>query len=243
MGITLSVFVEDESIESPYISRRFYNEIIQDSYVPFPLFLTEEDIKVITPNPDGEIIIGQKPSNNSWKKDKETVLKQLLEIINGKGSLKNIDNILDKYVIKSEKLEDRERDPEHLLSALKKVEDYLIQNAEKLPLVHEVYATPELTEIVGYTLINGVKAFFEGDLFYYENYNLIRNKIHVRSYWEDTGKIDFYLDVKKAVTINGQTFFIHSTTKAEQFKSEFENIYTFLKEAIKQHKKVLWEFG
>lgn len=61
MGQTLDLFVSDDSIESPYISRSFKDEvIIHPSYFSLEDFLSEDEIKIITPNSTGEITIGNK---------------------------------------------------------------------------------------------------------------------------------------------------------------------------------------
>lgn len=242
MGQALNLFVGDESIESPYLSRSFKDEIIQASYISFKDFLSEDEIKIITPNSYGEITIGEKRQ----LKDSDTskILEIITKRLKGKSANLNlIDKIFDDVYITSEKIEDRERDPEFLKKTIYKVQKYLQNNASQLPLVHSIFNSNEFELEEINIVINGVKGFIEGDIYYYENYKNIRNKIHVRSYWEDTGIIDFYVSVEPEIIINEQKFYTKTISKAQQFEDEFNKIYTFIDEAIKLNKKVLWEIG
>ena len=149
----------------------------------------------------------------------------------------------DKLVYRSEKIEDRERNPNQLKEALQKVENHLILNRDKLPLVHFVFETKELKDEIGYVRIDGIESEIKGDLFFYDNYSDIKNTIHIKSHLDENGKIDFHIDAKESIEINNKIYYTKTITKAEQFKKEFKKCYLFLNEAIKNNKKVLWEFG
>ena len=241
MGIDLDLYIEDKSINSPYLTRSFKDEIIFEWYIKFSDFLSEEENKIISPNTYGEIILGKKREATLFEKAKIPFL--LNKAINGKMSIENINKLRDQLVHRSEKIEDRERDPNQLKEALKKVENHLILNKDKLPLVHFVFETKELKDEINYVMIDGIESEIKGDLFFYENYSNIRNSIHVQSYLDDYGKIDLHIEVKEKIEINNKVYFTKTITKSEQFENEFKKCYVFLNEAIKNNKKVLWEFG
>ncbi len=241
MGQDLSLFVDDESIESPNLSRQFKNQIIFENYISFDNFLTKDEIDIILPNEYGEIVLGKKRDATFLEKAKLPYI--LYKALNGKITEDEVINLRDKLVIRSEKVSDRERNPMQLKDALKKIEKYLTENCLLLPLVHSVYLDTELTDEIGIIEINQVKAHIEGDLYFYDNYANFRNKIHVKSYHENFGKVDFFVDVKPEIEITGKVYFTKSITKSEQFKDEFKKCYNFLDSAIKTGKKVLWEFG
>ncbi|WP_348737402.1 hypothetical protein [Tenacibaculum sp. 190524A02b] len=155
------------------------------------------------------------------------------EIIIGEG----------KYIITSDKVVDRERNPYKLKEVLVKIEQYMKTKSSELPLVHFIYEDFNFKEELYSLNIDGVESIIEGDLFYYENYEKVRNKIQFKSYLEDYGKIDFLIEVTPQIEINNQRFYTRSITKAKLFEGEFKQCYDFLDEAIKQNKKVLWEFG
>lgn len=237
----LDLYVADESIVSNYLSRSFMREIIFEGHVKFKDFLNKEEEEIIRPNTAGEIYLGRKREATFFEKVKMPFI--LHKAMKGKITVEEINKLSDKLVHRSEKIEDRERDPEKLKEALKKTEQYLQEKSNELPLVHSVYKTENLKESVGTVMVNDVKAHIEGDLFYYDNYKEIRNKIHLKSYHEDFGKVDFFIDVAPKIEINQKTYFTKSITKAEQFAESFEDCYSFLEEVIKNNKKVLWEFG
>lgn len=151
--------------------------------------------------------------------------------------------MFDDYLITSEKIEDRERSPEKLKNVLKKIQSQLIEKSSEFPLVHSVFKSKELKEETSFVTIDNVEAYIEGNLYYYDNYDSVRNKIHIKSYHDNYEKIDFYIDVKPEIKINNITYFTKSITKADQFESEFNACFNFLEQAIKTNKKVLWEFG
>ena len=161
----------------------------------------------------------------------------------GKVTVDQINKLRDKLVYRSEKVEDRERDPHKLLEVLRKVQRYLIHHSDRMPLIHTVYKTEDLKEETGFIMIDNICAHIEGDLYHYDNYSKIRNKIHLKSYYEDFGKIDLFHDVNATIEIDHITYFTKSITKAEQFENQFENCYHFLELAIKKGKNVLWEYG
>ncbi|MFK7970624.1 MAG: hypothetical protein AB8F95_09660 [Bacteroidia bacterium] len=239
--MTLDLYVDDESIESPFLTRAFMDEIIFESYISLKDFLDKQEQKIVYPNPDGEITLGQKKAFEQG--DKDTLLSKLSEATLGKGNLAEIGNMLDSYLDKSEKVEDRERDSQLLFATLKKVQEYLIDHRDTLPLVHIVYETEAHEERVSAIMIDGVEAIFEGDLHYYDDYHVIRNKLSVKSYMDDHGKVDFLIDVQPVIEVNGTRYFTQSITKSEQFQPDFKKCFDFLEKAIKMGKRVLWEYS
>ncbi len=239
MGVEL--YVNDESIESPSFSKKFRDEIIYEWYFKFDEFLTKEEQKVITPNLYGEIVLGKKRETTFLEKAKLPII--LHKAMKGKITVEEINKFRDKIVYRSEKVTDRERDPKKMKKTFQKIEDYLIENRSKFPLIHEVYETKELENRVYSVLINEVKCDIEGDLFYYDDYHKVRTKIHLKSYNEDFGKIDFYIDIEPQIKIDGRVYFTKSITKAEQFHEQFQDCYDFLDAVIKSKKRVLWEYN
>lgn len=241
MGMHLDLYVDDDSIESPYLSRRFLEEIIFDNYLDFSSFLSNSEIEIITPNSYGEIIINSdKPIHT---KEKSEILNHISNLLTGKSNKRSFDELLSKFVEKSEKLEDRERDPLKLKNLLQKVENQLISEYHKLPLVHLLYDENDLENEILSIKINDIEASIEGDLYFEDNCEFLRKKIQIKSYSDDYGKIDLLLDVTPIVEINNKNYIIKTISKAEQFKSEFQLCYKFLNEAISNQKKILWEFG
>lgn len=234
----LYLYVEAESIESPYLTRDFKDEIFFEfNYLKFSEFLNEEETKIVSPNVYGEIAIGKKKPFK--KREKLRFLRNITKVITGKKSFRIIDNLFDEYLITSEKLQDRERDPKLLKEVLQKIQNYLIEKSADFPLVHSVYTTKELKDEIYYVTIGNIEGAIEGDLFYYDDYDKVRNKIHVKSYLEDYGKIDFLVEVKPTIQINDISYYTKSISKAEQFEKEFKACYDFLDKAIKANKKVL----
>lgn len=242
MGTELELYTSDESIESPFIHKSFLREIIWEDYFKFDAFLTAEEIKIIQPNIYGEIVLG--------KNRKPTILEKarlpfiLNKAIKGKITAEEINKLRDKIVHRSEKIEDRERNPVLLKQVLEKVEKYLIDTKDQLPLVHYLYEQENaiFDDYLYEIEINGVYCNIEGDLFFYKNYETIRNKIHLKSYQEDYGNVDFFIEVEKEMLIDNQVYYSQSISKAEQFENEFKKCYDFLDEAISRNQKVLWEF-
>jgi len=237
----LDLYVHDKSIESPDIARSFKDEIIFEWYLKLNDFLLDEEIKVVTPNTYGEITIGEKKPLE--KKDNAKILFKLSKILFGKERFNSINDIFNEYLIISEKVEDRERNPENLKQALKKIENHLIKNSTKLPVVHSIYEDRQLKKEVNQLEIGGINVNIEGDLFYLDNYKYLRNKIQLKSYLDDYGKIDDLIEVKPEIQINNKIYYTKTKTKAEQFENEFKKCFSFLDKAIKLKKKILWEFG
>ena len=170
----LDLYVYDESIDSPFLSRRFKDEIIFELfYLKFEEFLSKEEIKIVSPNTYGEITIGEKKPFE--EKDKLKFLTKIAKVVKGKGGFGSIDRMFDDYLITSEKVEDRERDPEELKNVLKKIQIQLIDKSSEFPLIHSVFKTKELKEEIGYVMIDNVKGHIEGDLYHYDDYKRIRN--------------------------------------------------------------------
>jgi hypothetical protein len=231
----------DNSIDSPYISKAFYDEIISEWYIKFADFLTEDEVKIVRPNILGEITIGQKKEFKL--KDQSSLIDKIANVISGKQSAKSVNAIFDEFLITSTKIEDRERDPELLKSTLQKIEDYLQENADTLPLMHSLYDSETLENEVERITIDGIEALVEGDLFYDSDYANIRNKLQIKSYYDDFEKINLKLTVTPEIVINNKTYYTKSISKASHFKYEFKQCYDFLNQAIAQNIKVLWEFG
>jgi len=240
MGIELDLFVADESIESPWFSRSFLNEIIFENYIQFDDFLTGDEYDIIKPNAEGEVILGEKRKATFFEKAKLPFV--IHKAMKGKITVEEINALRDKLVHRSERIEDREREPLPLKCVLKKVEEHLICNSDTLPLVHSLFEDEALENEVFDLEVGGIMVNVDGDLFYKENYAEIRNKILLKGYLEDYGKVHSFVEVKPEVEIEGTRYFTKTLTKAEQFKEEFEKCYTFLNEASKHNKKVLWEF-
>ncbi len=241
MGVDLNLYVEDESIKGPYLKRSFKDEILFEGYLNFADFLNEDEIKIVRPNMEGEIVLGRKREATLIEKAKIPFL--LSKAMKGKISIVEINKMRDKLVIRSEKIADRERDPERLKEALKKVENYLFFKKDKLPLVHFVYETKALEVEVNVVVIDGVQSDIKGDLFFYDNYLDLRKKIHLKSYFDDHGAVDFFIDVKPKIKLDNKIYFTRTITKSAQFAEDFENCYQFLDQAIEKNKKILWEYG
>lgn len=241
MSIELSLSFSDESLDGPNFSRAFREEVIFSGHIDFSTVLNQEEEKILQPNEEGSIVVGQK---KSFKKRHQLKLwGLLLKLLKGKESQQQLNKFLDEFSNNSELLEDRERDPQALKAALQKVEQAFIQQSAQLPLVHLVYEDPECQEEVYGVEIEGITAHVEGDLFFYEHYETaLRGNIWVKSYLEDYGKIDLKIPVAPEIQINQQTYYTKTITKAEQFAPEFQAFYDFLELAIAQHKKVLWEW-
>jgi|GEM_PF-2762572 len=239
MASTLELYVSDGSIATPYLSRAFKDELIFEWYISFKVFLTAYEIKMISPNPLGKITLGEKKKPNMFQMSE--IIKKASDMISGKGIQNNPDALFDEFLITSEKLEDRERDPKVLNSIFQKIEAYLMEQAAHLPLVHTLHKNKSLDDEVNRLIIDDVEAHVEGDLFYYEDYPKVRNKIHLKSYYDDFGKVNLYVDATPEVHIAGQKYYSKTITKAQQFAGEFKLCYDFLNQAIKQNKKVLWE--
>jgi len=240
MGQDLYLSVSDESIESPSFSRSFLEEIIFDRYVGLETFLTPEEVKLVRPNTEGQVTIGEKKPLR--EKDKQALLTKLANALRGKGSLGSVNDLFDSYLLTSDKIEDRERDPSRLKGVLQKIEQHLIAKGDVLPLVHEAYLDKTFQQWVGIIMVDGARVLIEGDLFYEDNYEQIRNSLQVKSYWEDAGKVHFFVTAKPKIEIAGETYFVQTMTKAEQFREYFQRCYDFLDEAMAQGKQVLWEF-
>jgi hypothetical protein len=241
MSQSLLLYTHDDSIESPYLSKAFLDEIIFEWYIKLSEILDGEELKVIAPNILGEITIGQKKEFKT--KDQPKLFSKLAKAITGKINLNSINTIFDEFLVTSSKIEDRERDPAFLKSALEKVEIYLLENANELPLIHSLFDSESLENEVEKITIDGIEALVEGDLFYDTDYANIRNKIQIKSYYDDFEKINLKVEVASKLTIDNRIFYAKSITKAAYFKSDFEQCYAFLNQAISLNKKVLWEFG
>jgi len=237
----VDLYVEDESINSPFLIKSFIDEIIFERYLNFTDFLNTEENKIIRPNTYGEIVLGKKREASLAEKLKIPFI--LNKALKGNISVEEINKLRDKLVVRSEKIEDRERDPKRLKEALKKVESYLILNENKLPLVHFVYETKQLINEINHVMINDIESHVEGDIFFYDNYSELRNKIHIKSLHKDQGKVDIYIDIKPEIRIDSKVYFTKTITKGKQFEEQFNKCYNFLDIAIKNNKKVLWEFG
>lgn len=50
------------------------------------------------------------------------------------------------------------------------------------------------------------------------------------------------IDIQPKVVIDGKKYYTKTQTLIEVFRKDFEQIYEVLENAIRQHRKVLWEF-
>lgn len=241
MGLNLFLYVADESIESPYLSRAFKDEIIFEWYLKFDTFLNPEEKKILLPNSYGEVVIGEKKTIE--EKDKTNFLDKIQKALSGISSHNEMNKLFDEFLITSNKVEDRERDPQKLREVLQKVERQLMEKSSELPLVHSIYKSKDLKNETEFITIDNISAHIEGDMFHSDNYENIRNKIRVSSYNEDVGKIDLWIDVTPEILINNETYYTKTITKAEQFEPDFRSCYHFLDVAINSNRKVLWEIG
>lgn len=255
MGQTLELYVKDESVESPYLTRSFKDEIIYPSYFEFEDFLDKEEVDLIHPSHESEIIFEKK--RDVSKKEQKEILSEILDIaFKQKCNLDDINKISDSFLFTQQDLQKKEIYPKTFKNILLKIENYMNDNAEKLPQVHLVFDDESCNENseIGEVVINNVNATIEGDLFNYidfekittdnpfeVDYEKIRNKIHIKSYLEDYGKVNFFVDVEPIIFIDEKKYFTKTISKAEQFKEEFQRCYDFLDKAIKLDKKVLWE--
>lgn len=238
--MALDLYVADESIDSPILSKAFNSEVILHQYVRSKDFLSEAEAKILMPNIYGEIVLGKKREATFLEKARVPFL--LHQAFRGKITVEEINKLRDKLVHRSEKIEDRERDTSKLKEALIKLENYLISNADKLPLVHFVYESKEFLNKIEYVLIDGVGFDIDGDLFLEENYPAVRNQISMKRYDEELGNVKFYMTVHPEILIDNKTYYTKSISKAKQFEEDFQKCYHFLDEALKNNKKVLWEF-
>lgn len=241
MGIELSLTFSDDSLDGPHFSKAFKEEVIFSGHLNLDKVLLPEEAKILQPNEEGSIVIGQK---KPFKKRHQFKLwGLLLKSLKGKKTRQHLEDFVDQFSINSEELKDRERDPKAFKTALQSLEQAFIQQSASLPLVHLVYKDPTCQEEVYAVEIEGIRAHVEGDLFHYDNYEEeLRDKIWVKSYLEDYGKIDLKIPVAPSIQINHQTYYTKTLTKAEQFAPEFQAFYDFLDLAMAQNKKVLWEW-
>jgi len=242
MGIDLDLFVADESIESPILSRAFLEEMIWEQHLKHQDFLSAEEEKILRPNLAGEIVFGKKREATFLEKAKLPFM--LHKALKGKITVEQINKLRDKLVHRGEKIEDRERDAKSLKEVLEKVESYFILLADQLPLSHFLYEEEGASrhEFVYRIEIEGVACHVEGNNFLHKNYPELRDQINLKSYGDANGKVDRWLKVKPLMFIDGQKYYARSITKAEEFREEFQKCYDFLDQAIKYQKKVLWEF-
>jgi len=135
MGLELDLYVADESIDSPVLSNAFIEEVLLERHFEFSDFLSPEEEQLIKPNMYGEIVFGKKREATFFEKAKMPFI--LRKAIKGKITVEEINKLRDKFVDRSEKIEDRERDPVLLKQALTKLETFLIQNADKFPFAEQ----------------------------------------------------------------------------------------------------------
>lgn len=127
MGVELDLYVADESMDSPCLSGAFLEEILWERDFKFSDFLSPEEEQLIKPNMYGEIVFGKKRAATFLEKAKMPFI--LSKAMKGKITEEEINKLRDKLVDRSEKIEDRERDPVLLKQALTKLEAFLIRDA------------------------------------------------------------------------------------------------------------------
>jgi hypothetical protein len=246
MGVQLFLEIASESEEEGIIlSRRFLEQIIRDWGLLFEhaAFLTKDEIEALRPNECGEVRIGSTSSLAADKK--EEYLQILRNMMRGEAGMGAEREFLLREGVLSEQLADRARNPEMLLNIIRKIEAYMKENEGKLPLVHLLYTSKEdlLSEDdAGYIPVEGVQCAVEGDLYHEDNYVDRRNKIKIKSYGEEGGKVDFYVEVKPIVAIGGIHYLTKTITKTQQYREDFKRIITFLEQAVAKREKVLWEY-
>lgn len=245
MGVALYLQIASESEEGIILSHRFLEQVIRDWGVLFKhaAFLTNDEIKALRPNECGQVRIGSTSSLTTVKR--EEYLEILRNMMRGNAGMGAENNLLIKEGVISEKIADRARDPKVLLEIIQKIEHYMIENAHQLPLVHLLYKSKEALlahDEEYYISVNEVKSAVEGDLYHEDNYEEKRNKIRIKSYDQDGGKVDFYLGIKPVLEIGGSSYFTKTISKAEQYREDFKRISTFLEQAVVNKEKVLWEY-
>ncbi|WP_338764565.1 hypothetical protein WAF17_22135 [Bernardetia sp. ABR2-2B] len=261
MGQTLELYVKDESIESPFLSRSFKDEIIYPSHFEFEGFLDDEELDLIRPSHESEIFFDKKREVS--KEEQKQISSKISDIaFNKRGTLEDINKISDSFSFIQKDTPKKEINPQTFKNILLKIENYMKENAEILPQVHFVFENENCNEnseirYISITDKNGdnAEANIDGDLFHYidfENivtdsplgkidYEEIRNKINIKTYGEDYGKVNFFIDIKPIIFIDGKKYFTKTISKAEQFREEFQRCYDFLNKAIELDKKILWE--
>ncbi|MDO1451859.1 hypothetical protein Q0590_36660 [Rhodocytophaga aerolata] len=246
MGVLLYLNIANESDEDGVIlSRCFLEQVIYNWNLIFKheSFLTKGEIESIYPNECGEVYIANTTSLTADKR--EEYLERLREMMRGEAGMGYEREFLIREKIISEEIADRARDPITLLHIIRKIEFYMNDNREQLPLIHKVYKSEEdllLDDDVLYLLIDGIQCNVEGDLYYEDDYLKLRNKIRIKSYGEHGGKFNFYVEVNPIVRIGGTDYLTKTISKAEEFAEEFNRITTFLEQAIVSNRKVLWEY-
>lgn len=138
-------------------------------------------------------------------------------------------------------LKKREKDPDKLRSVLVKIQKHIKQNSSNLPLIHSVYKEKGFEKSIGSVIINDIPVSIHGDLYYYDNYEKVREKIHLKSWNEYLGQVDYFLEVKPEIVIDGKIYFVKSITKAEYYEYAFEDCFNFLDIAVKMNKNILFE--
>ncbi|MGD1846775.1 MAG: hypothetical protein ACFB10_15405 [Salibacteraceae bacterium] len=125
----LDLYTADDSIEAPYLSKSFLHTLLMKRHGPYD-FLNLEEASVIALNEHGIITLGRRRKATWWEKKKAPWVLPWLKYraFNGKISHAEADAIIDRFYIRSTKVEDRERDPQLLKTALQKVEWHLKTN-------------------------------------------------------------------------------------------------------------------
>lgn len=241
MAVELELYDKDESIESPRLSRAFLEEILLEWYIDLKSILSQAEYKIAMPNSDGEVVLGYKRKPNFF--DKLQSINFIRKAQKGTISVETVNKHRNKLIIRSEKIEDRERCPHSLKKLLKLIQSSLQENCSDFPLIHKLFDSNQLNNEICSLVFNGVEASVHGDLFHYEKYNLLRNKFHLKSYLGDYGKVDEYIEVKPKLIIEGRKYFSKTITKAKQFEQDFNRCYNYLNKAIASNIKVIWEFG
>ncbi len=254
MGQTLELYVKDESIKSPFLSRSFKDEVIYPSYFEFEDFLNKEELDLICPSHENEIFFDKK--REVTKEEQKEILSKILDVaFRQKGNLDDVNKISDSFSFTQQDTTKKEINPQTFKNILLKIENYMRENAEVLPYVHFVFEDEVCDDNseIGYVSINNVEATIDGDLYChidFENiltdnpsgkvdYEEIRNKINIKSYGKDYGKVNFFVDVEPIIFIDGKRYFTKTISKAEQFREEFQRCYDFLDKVIELNKKVL----
>lgn len=240
MEVYLSV--EDSSFDEPVLSKWFYYEVVNGMlFSGFEEFLTEEEIEIFSPNIWGQITLDEKRPIKT--RDKLKLFGKFGKVILGKASIDDVDEFFEKLYVVSYEIKDRVRDPVKLKNVIKKVQHHLIDNSSIFPLVHGIFKDKERTERARHIMISDIQVEIEGNLSSEDNYDELREKLRFKSYGDDYGKVDFCIDVEPEIFVENTTFYTTTRTVAQVYQKQFEECYKLLDYAIKENKKVLWEFG
>jgi len=237
----LLLHVKNNSIKAQRFSNDFLIDITSSSELLLKdeTFLNTEESEVLFNNFKGEIFI----INEDAFKEKPSLLTRIWTFFDKKEPKDPKIKPVDEFVSISYKLRDRERNPQLLLDTLKKVQQYLFDYQDTLPVVHKVYKDASLRKELEHVRIKGKNGYIDGDLSLYDNYETLRNKISISIYHDEFSDEaeELLIEVAPKITIGNKVYYTTTITKYKQHKADFERCYQFLQIAINRNKRVLWE--